>query len=55
MAKRAKTKAAVNVGVDSIIEGREPLVTGEQAALVTRLIEAGYQSAETGQAVELEG
>ena len=41
--------------MDSIIEGRQPLVTGEQAALVTRLIEAGYQSAESGQAVELEG
>jgi predicted dehydrogenase len=39
--------------LDSIIGGREPLVTGEQAAMVIGIIEAGYRSARTGRAVEL--
>jgi predicted dehydrogenase len=52
-AARPQPKTLLPDFVDSIIEGRQPLVTGEQAALVTRVIAAGYQSAETGRAVEL--
>jgi predicted dehydrogenase len=39
--------------LDAILAGREPLVTGEQAAYVTRVLEAGYASAESGRVVEL--
>jgi predicted dehydrogenase len=39
--------------LDSIAGGREPLVTGEQAAAVIRIIEAGYRSAATRRAVDL--
>lgn len=39
--------------VEAICEGREPLVTGEQAALVTQLLEAGYRSADTGREIVL--
>lgn len=39
--------------IGAIRENREPLVTGEQAAFVTRLLEAGYRSAECGREIVL--
>ncbi|MFC5449839.1 Gfo/Idh/MocA family protein [Paenibacillus aestuarii] len=39
--------------LECIIHDTEPLVTAEQAYVVTRILEAVYQSAETGQTVEL--
>ncbi|BCM88959.1 putative oxidoreductase YdgJ [Abditibacteriota bacterium] len=39
--------------IAAISEGREPFVTGEQAALITHLIEAGYHSAAMGREVVL--
>ena len=37
--------------VKAVTTGSEPAVTGEQAAVVTRVIEAIYKSAETGETV----
>lgn len=37
--------------VDAVVRGTEPAVTGEQAAVVSRVIEAIYQSAETGETI----
>lgn len=37
--------------VDAVTKGTEPAVTGEQAAVVTRVIEAVYKSAETGETI----
>jgi predicted dehydrogenase len=37
--------------VDAVTKGTEPAVTGEQAAVVTRVIEAIYKSAETGETI----
>jgi len=39
--------------IAAIRENRDPFVTGEQAAIVTRLIEAGYRSADSGREVVL--
>lgn len=39
--------------VESVVSARLPLATGGQAALVTRLIESGYESARTGTAVSI--
>ena len=37
--------------VDAIYGRGEPCTTGEQAAVVTRVIEAIYKSAETGETI----
>ncbi len=37
--------------IEAVATGSEPAVTGEQAAVVTRVIEAIYKSAETGETV----
>lgn len=39
--------------IDSIVEDREPYVTAEDGAYITRIMEAAYQSAETGKEVIL--
>jgi predicted dehydrogenase len=40
--------------VDSVIEGRPPLASGEPAAHVVEIIEKGYRAARSGQTQELE-
>lgn len=40
--------------ISSIRENREPYVTGEDGAYITRILEAAFQSAETGKEVTLE-
>ncbi|MCP3739453.1 Gfo/Idh/MocA family protein [Rossellomorea sp. BNER] len=39
--------------IDAILENKEPLVKPEEAYVVTRILEAIYQSSETGKAIEL--
>ncbi|WP_257347275.1 Gfo/Idh/MocA family protein [Pseudalkalibacillus decolorationis] len=39
--------------IDAILEDKEPLVKPEEAYVVTRILEAIYQSSETGKAIEL--
>ncbi len=39
--------------VDCVRRGRQPLITGEQGAVVTTILEAVYKSAESGQAIRL--
>ena len=39
--------------VDCVSRGRQPLITGEQGAVVTTILEAVYRSAESGQAIRL--
>lgn len=39
--------------IDAVHARKEPVVTGEDAAYVTHLLEAGYESAQTGKAVTL--
>ena len=41
----------MNCWVNAVCNGGEPAVTGEQAAVVTRVIEAIYKSAETGETI----
>jgi glucose-fructose oxidoreductase len=41
--------------VSAIRTGRDPLVTGENAVRVLRILDAAYESARTGRTVKLEG
>ena len=45
------TPSAYHEFVDSIIERRKPLATGEQGLKVTKILEGIYRSAETGREV----
>ena len=40
--------------VDCILEGKQPVASGEHAAHVIEIIEKGYRGAKTGQTQELE-
>lgn len=44
--------AELGAFIDAIENDKEPIVTAEQAFIVTQILEAIYKSAETGQAVE---
>jgi predicted dehydrogenase len=39
--------------LDAVRKGREPLVTGMDAAFITQLLQSSYKSSETGEAVKL--
>lgn len=47
-------RSAIEHFVESVLEDREPLVTGEDGLAITRTLCAVVEAAETGQAVELE-
>ena len=45
----------INDFIDAVVEGREPNVTGEEAAYISKLLEAGYESAALRRTVEVLG
>ena len=49
----AKPVSLVDDFLDAIAEHRDPTVTGEDAAYITRVLEAGYESARTGKEVAM--
>ena len=51
--RQQKVPSVIDDFLDAILAGRDPLVTGEQAATVTRILEAAYESAREGQVVTL--
>ncbi len=51
--RRRNVQSVVDDFLDAIQQERDPLVTGEQAANVTRILEAAYESAREGKVITL--
>jgi predicted dehydrogenase len=51
--ENSESNSVVEDFIQSVLLGREPLVTAEDAAFITQLIEAAYQSARSGQSVSI--
>lgn len=52
-ARAAAPRSILDDFIRAVLDTREPFVTGEQAATVTRVLEAGYRSADTGREVTI--
>jgi predicted dehydrogenase len=52
-ARAAAPRSILDDFIRAVLDRREPFVTGEQAAYVSRILEAGYRSADTGREVVL--
>jgi len=51
--RQQKIPSVIDDFLDAIQQERDPLVTGEQAADVTRILESAYESAREGKVVTL--